>query len=692
MIIEHSLDGADLDRVALEVDLPPGTRDVVVALTARYSGMWRPRGTLIRFTFIDEHGHVAIPNSKHLRSPLAGTYFYLNLPKTDDDSLQPTVEHLEVPAGAVKLKLSGKNWLKGMLGKVEDLLILSFGAEGAAGILESGEVPGWVAGEIPATLRKPWNMRSRIRGPVEPGNSPGSTEWAIGKEILPQPRQLEANRSAYRTHGAKAAHEYKVALICDEFTYNSFAPEFDHAVLEPDTWRQTMEEYKPDIFFCESAWSGVDSAKRPWRGQIYASAKFRYENRKKLLEVLAYCRERSIPTVFWNKEDPTHFFDRVNDFVSTASRFDYVLTTAEEMVEEYAKFVPRDRVGVLQFAVQPRDFNPLSGLQRTPRAIFAGAWYDVHPERCETMREGFDWVLGSDFELQIYDRNKRSVTAETTFPEPYAEHVRPAVSHRATAKLYRSSLIGLNFNTVVDSTTMFARRVFELAASGSLVVSNYSPGIERIYGDDVVFYDRDGIRMKDLDEATISRKVDGALKTTLEGHTYRHRWEAVLEHLGLPFTSSRPAPTLMVEVSTEEEARSAIALFHLQEQAYARLLLVVSSSVPSSRTGRFVTDFSAPAVDVISAELIATENVPSTNFLTTPDVIIGTPDNALSGDELSAVLTHGEYSRLPIRASDGRFGMSAGAVVPGTRLSAVDVVSAILRPSSVFTMLEVPAR
>lgn len=692
MIIEHTLNGADLDVVSLEVDLPPGTRDVVVALTARYSGTFRARGTLVRFSFIDDRGHVAIPNANHLHSSLAGTFFYLGLLESDDNSLQPTIEHLEVPAGAVKLMLSGKNWLRGMTGQVQELSVLSVGAEGASDMIEGGDIPDWVVEGIPAPLRKPWNMRSRDRGPVEPSASRRWTQWAIDKEILPTPRPMETNRTAYRAHGAKQAHEYKVALICDEFTYNSFAPEFDHAVLEPDTWRQTMEEYKPDIFFCESAWSGVDSAKRPWRGQIYASAKFKYENRGKLLEILAYCRKNSIPTVFWNKEDPTHFFDRVNDFVSTASNFDYVLTTAEEMVDEYAKFMPRDRVGVLQFAVQPRDFNPLSGVERSPRAIFAGAWYDVHPERCETMREGFNWVQETDLELQIYDRNKRGVAAETTFPEPYSELVRPAVSHKATARLYRSSLIGLNFNTVVESTTMFARRVFELAASGSLVVSNYSPGIERIYGYDVVFYDRDGLRAQDLDQAMIASKVNGALRTTLEGHTYRHRWEAVLKHLGLPFTSSRPAPTLMVEVSTEEEARSAIAHFHLQEQAYSRLLLVVSRSVPSSRTGRFVTDFSAHDVDVISAELIETENVPSANFVTTPDVIIGTPDSALNGDELSAVLLHGEYSRLPIRGSNGRFGMTAGAALPGTRLAAVDVVSAILRPSSSSTMLEVPTR
>lgn len=689
MGIQQSLVDIDLGDLDYEYNIPSGTRDILIGISAQHTGRWRERGALVSYEFTDVEGNVALPNSDYLRSPAAGLFFYLDLQMEADNPSQPTVEVVSVPAGAVTLRLNGKNWLSGMRSQVHELWIVAL--DGAGLTAESAElIPEWLESGTPTSNKLLWTQRHRDRGPVEPGNDRDRQLWSIDKEIVGAPRAMDANRQAYRPHRAKPANRYKVALICDEFTYNSFAPEFEHAILEPDNWREVLEEFQPDFFLCESTWSGVDSRRRPWRGQIYASARFPRENRGKLLEILAYCREKSIPTVFWNKEDPTHFHDRVNDFVSTASKFDYVLTTAEEVVDEYAKFMPAERVGVLQFGVQPRDFNPLSGTERTDRAVFAGAWYDVHPERSETMRRGFDWVLDGGVGLDIFDRNLTSSRAETTFPEPYAQFVNPAVSHKATARLYRSSAVGLNFNTVVDSKTMFARRVFEIAASGSLVVSNYSPGIERIYGDSVLYYDRMNSRLGDLGAEERQRCVSSALRKTLLGHTYRHRFESILKHIGLPFTSSRPAPTMMVEVSSEVEVQDAVNTFHALSREYSRLLIVISDTVASSRSGRFVTDFSSANIDVISKELIATEKVPSTNYLSTPDVIWAAPRVAPSGRALESLLMHGEYSRLPTRLSDrNRYGMSAGVTGPGSRLAAIDVNSALLEPTSTRPNLEV---
>lgn len=689
MGIQQSLVDIDLGDLDYECKIPPGTRDILIGVSAQPAGRWRERGALIAYGFSDVDGNAALPSTDYLRSPAVGLFFYLDLQMETDNTSQPTVEVVSVPAGAATLRLNGKNWLSGMRSQVHELWIVPLDSAGLTAELAE-LLPEWMESGTPAAYKLLWAQRYRDRGPIEPGNDRDRQLWSIDKEIVGAPRAMDANRQAYRPHRAKPANRYKVAVICDEFTYNSFSPEFEHAILEPTNWREVLEAFQPDFFLCESTWSGVDTQRRPWRGQIYASARFPRENRGKLLEILAYCRERSIPTVFWNKEDPTHFHDRVNDFVSTASKFDYVLTTAEEVVDEYAKFMPAERVDVLQFGVQPRDFNPLSGAERADKAVFAGAWYDVHPERSATMRRGFDWVLDGGVDLEIFDRNLRSSSGETTFPDPYAKFVNPAVSHKATARLYRSSAIGLNFNTVVDSTTMFARRVFELAASGSLVVSNYSPGIDRIYGNDVIYYDRVNSRLNELAADDVRRRVSSALRKTLLGHTYRHRFESILKHIGLPFTSSRPAPTMMVEVSSEVEVQDAINTFHALGREYSRLLIVISDAVASSRSGRFVTDFSSANIDVISKELIATERVPSTNFLSTPDVIWAAPRTAPSGRALESLMMHGEYSRLPTRLSDrNRYGMTAGVAGPGSRLAAIDVNSALLEPTSARPILEV---
>ena len=43
----------------------------------------------------------------------------------------------------------------------------------------------------------------------------------------------------------------------------------------------------------------------------------------------------------------------------------------------------------------------------------------------------------------------------------------------------------LNINTVTDSDTMFARRVFELMSSNTLVISNYSEEWN-CFGDNII--------------------------------------------------------------------------------------------------------------------------------------------------------------------------------------------------------------
>ena len=54
-------------------------------------------------------------------------------------------------------------------------------------------------------------------------------------------------------------------------------------------------------------------------------------------------------------------------------------------------------------------------------------------------------------------------------------------------EVYKESEFGLNFNTVTDSNTMFARRVFELMASNTVVLSNYSKGVYRLFKDNVLY-------------------------------------------------------------------------------------------------------------------------------------------------------------------------------------------------------------
>lgn len=400
----------------------------------------------------------------------------------------------------------------------------------------------------------------------------------------------------------KFADRFRVALIADEFTTNSFSDEFVAVPIEPDNWRERFEQHQPDIFFCESAWSGPDTQRRPWKGRIYASKNFAKENRTVLLEILAHCRKLGIPTVFWNKEDPTHFTDRVHDFVKTAKEFDFVFTTAAECVEGYQREYGVARAFALPFATNPRLFNPAESGVRSSNVVFAGSWYANHVQRSKDMERILDAIRADGYGLEIYDRYHGDTDPLHIWPERYHSFLRPSQPHERMPSVYKSSRFGLNFNTVTESRTMFARRVFELMSSNTLVVSNYSRGTDEMFGDLVVYPDKQPDRLRSLSDADIDALRERALNKVLGEHTYRHRWLQVLQNVGLPHAARECSITATCLVNQQADALEAIAWFqqHGQRQPGSRLLLVASAQMADLDVAELYRQFNRYGVSVTS--------------------------------------------------------------------------------------------
>lgn len=398
----------------------------------------------------------------------------------------------------------------------------------------------------------------------------------------------------------KFANEIKVAFLADEFTFNSFKDEFIAVTFEPDNWREIFDKERPQLFFCESAWSGIDPKKRPWKGKVYASENFARENRTTLIEILAYCKQHGIPTLFWNKEDPTHFVDRKHDFVKTAVLFDYVFTSAEECVAQYQSDYGVKHAFALPFATNPRLFNPMQNGARSNKVVFAGSWYANHVERSIVMEQVLDTLLASGYEPEIYDRYYGDTDPLHIWPEKYLPYIKPGQPHDQMPAVYKSSVLGLNFNTVTESSTMFARRVFELMSSNTLIVSNYAKGVAEMFGDLVVFADQNPGRLASLSGSEVDHIREQALQLVLQEHTYAKRWRYMLNCIGFKFKPDNQGVTLVSRIASDAEAMASISYF---EQHYGRskdccLLLIVSSDVPDLDVAGFYQKYNRFGITV----------------------------------------------------------------------------------------------
>lgn len=272
----------------------------------------------------------------------------------------------------------------------------------------------------------------------------------------------------------------RVAFVCDEMTWLDFRDCCHSLFLSPLMWREQFAQFQPQVFFCESAWEGSMCGWPDWRGRIYRNREVFFENRKILLEILEYCRQAGIPTVFWNKEDPPRFHQRY-DFIDTALRFDWIFTTAAECVSVY-QARGHQRVFLLPFGVNTDIFYPRTPVSEPKRILFAGSWFSDMPQRCQDMCMLFDYVLSSGMTLDIYDRKSSSGGDAFRFPERYRPYIHHSVPYERLPELFSKYEYAINVNSVTDSRTMCSRRVLQMAACGMKIISNFSPAMFEVDG------------------------------------------------------------------------------------------------------------------------------------------------------------------------------------------------------------------
>ena len=402
----------------------------------------------------------------------------------------------------------------------------------------------------------------------------------------------------------RKASEVKVAAILDEFSSNCFRYECDMISLLPNQWHEQMDDFQPDLFLCESAWSGADSENRPWKGRVYSSSNFKSENRKELLSILEYCKSRGIPTVFWNKEDPSHYDDKRHNFVDTALRFDHVFTTDLGSANRYRKEFGHPSVHVLPFAVQPRLFNPIEITERRKAVNFAGGWYSNHGARCEAMNLMFSAVNSSEYELQIFDRFYGSEDESHFYPEEFSSYIEPSVPNDRVAEVYKGSEIGMTINTETKSPTMFARRIFELMACNTYVVSNFSVGVHEFFGDDVLYLDQDPHGLKRLSSEQMKASKRRNLAKVLEKHTYRQRFEQILDTAKVAYRKRSSDGAVIVSTSSLDAGQRVFDRLSSLDNWRGPKVILLDKNVDNLAYADALTDWNRDGIRVVYEKLL----------------------------------------------------------------------------------------
>ncbi len=458
------------------------------------------------------------------------------------------------------------------------------------------------AGPLVQLRRSLWHLRRgglaqlrtyRRRARIAAG-SPDASPGAPGPLVVP-PWPLPAR--------APRRPDLRVAVILDDFSRLALHYEWHQVQVTPGAWRDQLEAQPVDLLFVESAWHGNGDA---WQFALTGPS----APRPALAELVAWCRARGIPTVFWNKEDPVHY----DDFLPAARLFDRVLTTDSERVADYRRDLGHDRVGVMPFAAQQSLHNPVRPSRgHAARDIaFAGMYFaHKYPER----RAQMDLLLGAaervsgrmPLGLEIFSRYLGG-DERYQFPGRLGERVVGSLGYAQMLTAYRMYKAFLNVNSVVTSPSMCARRIFEITACGTPVVSTPSPAIGHFFAaDEVLQVDSPAEAEWTLRAVVASPQlrdhmVHVAQRRIWREHTYTRRLDAVLAETGLGRGGLRPrSVSALVATNRPHQVGHALETVAGQRDVDVQLVLLTHGFSPDGVRER-ARELGLESVTILTAE------------------------------------------------------------------------------------------
>lgn len=354
---------------------------------------------------------------------------------------------------------------------------------------------------------------------------------------------------------AERLSQLRVAAVMDRFTLDSYQPECDLLEVTPENWRGEIDAFQPDLLMIESAWQGKDNL---WYRKIANGS-------KEYFDMTAYCREKNIPIVFWNKEDPGY----TDTFMPAAAMADVVFTTDIDCIKKYQRALGHNRVYHLHFAAQPKIHNPIEKYPRQDKFCFAGAYYHRYVQRTKVF-DAFSEIFLRGKGLDIYDRNFGHARPEHAFPRQYAPYILGSLDPSEIDRAYKGYVYGVNMNSSSQTQTMFARRVFEMMASNTIVVGNYARGQKNYFGDLNICTDDPETLEKMLeryckDEQTARKYRLLGLRKVLSEHLYEDRLDYIVQKVfGKSLKRPLPKITVFARARTRQEQKRLIAAYEAQ--------------------------------------------------------------------------------------------------------------------------------
>lgn len=266
--------------------------------------------------------------------------------------------------------------------------------------------------------------------------------------------------------------KYSISGMFDEFTKTSFENYFD--IIDFDI-ENNYDELKIKFlnikfFFIETCWNFKNISLAYYkaiRSDIFIRTLNLLDNIKKI------SIELNFKIIIWNKEDPVNY----NFFSYLVNYSDYYFTSDINIIDKY-KLDFNKNVNCMGFFLDPYIHNPI-GNNDTFESCFAGRVYPEFKNRFEDSNLLLNACLDNNLDLIIFDREpKKKKKSSFSHYNEFKNYIYGRLNYTKLLLVYKYFKIIINLNTVQNSNTMFARRIYEIIGIKKNIISNYSDGVK----------------------------------------------------------------------------------------------------------------------------------------------------------------------------------------------------------------------
>jgi spore maturation protein CgeB len=400
---------------------------------------------------------------------------------------------------------------------------------------------------------------------------------SVGRTLVQRRgRLLETMRAAredFKAEPLNKPNHQSFIYVMDEFTEACILSALPKGFrLSRENFIKQLSTSNCTMLFLESTWNGNNGE---WKGAMTYDSPT-HEQKLSLKAAIQVAKVMGLRTVFYNKEDPMHF----DKFLPIAAEADVILTSDSDCLSRYQEAFPDKVVEVMKFAAPTATCNPAGApvFENRKSVAFAGGYYgENHDDRVEQM----DYILPAIEALDgiIFDRHSKQLEERYRYPLAYQPFCHPAIPYAEMVSKYRDFKVFLNVNTIVESPTMLSRRVYELLACGTPVVSSPSAAIIAQFGDVVTIVETAEQAIAETsrlvnDKNHWMRRSHLGYRHVMNGDTYDDRAEQIMR-VGNDINDVYEKPFVSMITPTKEPGDYVRIIENAFAQNYEKLELVV---------------------------------------------------------------------------------------------------------------------